>query len=116
MSFASLKKKRKSNFDKLKSQLETISAKGGNTEEEYWKPVLMLIAVSTSMMWIMMGNTRNSEVYKIITGSAAFLMWSKLIGFIQNTYKQFSIYVGSVLYICHIFLNGNVYKYAPVAL
>lgn len=39
MSFASLKKKRKSNFDKLKSQLETISAKGGNTEEEYWKPV-----------------------------------------------------------------------------
>jgi len=39
MSFANLKKKRKSNFDKLKSQLETISSKGGNTEEEYWKPV-----------------------------------------------------------------------------
>ena len=39
MSFANLKKKRQSNFDKLKSQLETISAKGGNTEEEYWKPV-----------------------------------------------------------------------------
>jgi len=39
MSFANLKKKRKSNFDKLKTQLEGLSTKGGNTEEEYWKPV-----------------------------------------------------------------------------
>lgn len=39
MSFANLKKKRKSNFDKLKSQLEGLSSKGENTEEEYWKPV-----------------------------------------------------------------------------
>ena len=87
-------------------------------DEEFWSriTVLMLIAVSTSMMWIITGSSRTSEIYKIVTGSAAFLMWCKLIGFIQNTYKQFSIYVGSVLYICYIFLNGNVYKYAPVAL
>lgn len=39
MSFASLKKKRKSNFDMLKSQLEKISTKSGDTEEDYWKPV-----------------------------------------------------------------------------
>ena len=39
MSFANLKKKRQSNFDKLKSQLEGLSSKGENSEEEYWKPV-----------------------------------------------------------------------------
>ncbi len=40
MSFANLKKKRQSNFDKLKSQLEGLSPKNTVTEEEYWKPVL----------------------------------------------------------------------------
>ena len=38
MSFANLKKKRKSNFDNLKSQLEGLSPKA-STEEEYWKPI-----------------------------------------------------------------------------
>lgn len=39
MSFANLKKKRQSNFDKLKSQLESLTNKSENPEEEYWKPV-----------------------------------------------------------------------------
>lgn len=39
MSFANLKKKRKSNFDKLKTQLEGLTNKSENVEEEYWKPV-----------------------------------------------------------------------------
>ena len=39
MSFANLKKKRQSNFDKLKSQLEGLSPKNSVTEEEYWKPI-----------------------------------------------------------------------------
>ena len=39
MSFANLKKKRQSNFDKLKPQLEGLSTKTESVEEEYWKPV-----------------------------------------------------------------------------
>ena len=39
MSFANLKKKRQSNFDKLKTQLEGLTNKSENSEEEYWKPV-----------------------------------------------------------------------------
>ena len=39
MSFANLKKKRQSNFDKLKTQLEGLTNKSENVEEEYWKPV-----------------------------------------------------------------------------
>ena len=39
MSFANLKKKRQSNFDKLKTQLEGLTNKSENVEEEYWTPV-----------------------------------------------------------------------------
>ena len=47
MSFANLKKKRQSNFDKLKSQLEGLSPKNTVTEEEYWKPMLGKIVNSS---------------------------------------------------------------------
>ena len=75
-----------------------------SAKEAFWNriTILQLVMVSLAVGAIVerggdVSSLKIIAAYRFIVGCAAFLMWMKLIGFLQNTYKEFSIYVGMII-------------------